>query len=173
MINRVRWILMVGFGCRLLFGTMEAPGAAGLLDFPKAGPGVKFFKSKSFYVTLDGDGTEKTIAKAGPFTMFATCAVDGDRSRITLNLTSDVDGWMTVRETTDIKMAVDIVIGTRGFNTAQSLFVNSVDEFVTMGPDQKGKLYYISWVGEINGLGSNVFEHDCISSGIVNIMLTK
>ena len=60
----------------------------------KGEKGVKKDKFKPFAVALNSDGEEKTIAKAGPFTIFARCGInDGGADFLEILATSDEAGW--------------------------------------------------------------------------------
>ena len=134
-------------------------------------------KFKPFFVTLDF-GEEKTIAKAGPFKVFARCIVipAGGPDIVRIIVTSEEAGWFAETDEDPIAnggpFAADAEAAAlqEAFPTGLPIYSNNPDKFSAIGPDDDGDLYYVSIDGDTVGLGLNIFGNDCLAVGNVSIM---
>lgn len=117
-----------------------------------------------FYVVLDGDGAEQTIATNGALEYFARCRVDDAGSdRIQIIVTSTQDGWFEEDAGGPQAAGAEIIQFTTSTGLATPIYSDDIDEGSAVAPDGS----YVGIDGEMTGLGLNIFGHDCIAVGNV------
>ena len=127
----------------------------------------------SYYVTLDGDGAEATIATNGPLTYFARCFVNrpdgagGLEDGIDIVATSSESGWFQDSEVDSrgsnapLSAGDEVVVDTKRIDPSEGARYDDLDESVAMAPDGS----YLAIDGEAGGVAVNAFGHDCLAVG--------
>ncbi len=120
-----------------------------------------------FYITLDGNGAEQTIATNGELEVFARCLVDqAGNDRVEIVFTSNVDGWFAEEdritgETGPIAAFTEVAVLGDQVPAGTASYDDDDDEGSAAAPDGS----VISVIGEATGLGLNIFGHDCVAIG--------
>ena len=121
-----------------------------------------------FYVVLDADNSESTIATHGEFRVFARCRVnDAGQDRIRIIVTRTSAGWFANRTGTAAQAAdaeVDLLARNVATNTA--LYQVDFDDGNALGPD--GTMVAID--ADSTALTLNLFGHRCLAAGILRTM---
>ncbi len=123
---------------------------------------------QSFYVTLDANLAEQTIATNGALEYFVRCRInDGGQDRVQIIVTSTIAGWYNENNSTTAQLAsVEIVALAKSAATTTASFDNDNAEDSNVAPDGS----FISISGESIGLGVNIFGHACLAVGHVNLI---
>ena len=120
-----------------------------------------------FYVTLDGDGAEQTLASSGPLEFFARCTINGTSTTVEVYATSSQDGWFSSmggphaagEELLHYSLASD---GTAPEYADHSLrFDSSI-----VSPDG----HFLVVGNETMSLGTRLFGHDCLAIGTATVV---
>lgn len=120
-----------------------------------------------FYVTLDGDGDEQTLATSGPLEFFARCTITGTTTLVEVLATSSRDGWFSSlggphaagEELLHYSLESD---GTGPEYGDQSLrFDSSI-----VSPDG----HFLAVGNETMALGARMFGHDCLAIGTATVV---
>lgn len=115
-----------------------------------------------FYVTLDGDGAEQTLATNGPLEYFARCTVGATSTTVEVYATSSQDGWFSSmggphaagEELLHYSLQSDGTDPEYGDNALrfESSIVSPDGHFLVVG-------------NESMTLGTRMFGHDCLAIG--------
>ena len=163
-----------------LLKSFASLGAVAALSLTAAGAEAKVLDTneKHFYVTLNGDGSKKTIARIGSVTIFAQCEIE---------LTVDEEGELDGGEEVEVKILAKNSKGAwfradsdRQLAAGQRTVLLSESEdigepaFEAEDNDEaavitKSGLY----VSVDAGLGLNIFGHDCVAVGTVSSITGK
>ena len=122
-------------------------------------------QSIPFYVTLDGDGAEETIATNGPLEIFARCLVDGaGTATIQVYFASAVDGWYFI----DGEPAWPASPQSAGEFLYRELggSFNRYSVAKVVAPDGS----YLALESSTFGLTTNILGHDCLLVGKTTAM---
>jgi hypothetical protein len=120
-----------------------------------------------FYIVLDGDGDEETIATNGPLEYFARCRVNSEispgvfRDIVEIVATSTEDGWFLNHDSGPNSADDELVNFVITISTGDEFYDNDIDNGTMAAPDGS----YLAIDGEMLGLGLNIFGHDCIVIG--------
>jgi len=121
-----------------------------------------------FYVTLDGSGTEQTLATSGPLEFFARCTITGTTTLVEVFGTSSQDGWFSSmggphaagEELLHYALESD---GTGPEYADQSLrFDSSI-----VSPDG----HFLAVGNETMALGARMFGHECLAIGTATVVV--
>lgn len=118
-----------------------------------------------FYVTLDTDNAEQTLATNGALELFARCRVDfpSNSDQLQIIATSSIDGWHLSSGGGPFNAGdEEIIIPIAGPSTGES-YSNEVDGISVVAPDGS----YLAIDYETTGLGLNIFGHECFTVGNV------
>lgn len=126
-----------------------------------------------FFITLDGDGSEQTIASNGPLEIFVRCSLDdasiGGVDRVVFLVTSTIDGWWINQAHPslagqELRMADfrNNVGGQALFNGRDNVVVGSNSVIAPGG-------YLITIDFEEVASGLHIFDHDCLAAGMVTM----
>lgn len=126
---------------------------------------------KSFYLTLDTDQEEKTIATHGSLRYFARCSINKDdgkgtfEDRIEIFATSTEGPWYEEDNSVTALAANDEVLVFYESTTiiGAERYDNNIDDGSMVGPNG----FYMSIDGESLGLGLNIYGHACTVVGSV------
>jgi hypothetical protein len=115
-----------------------------------------------FYVTLDGDGAEQTLATNGPLEFFARCTVDATSTTVEVYATSSQDGWFSSmggphaagEELLHYSLQSDGIDPEYGDNALrfESSIVSPDGHFLVVGNESMTP-------------GTRMFGHDCLAIG--------
>ena len=158
-------------------GTSEIRDAAVTVE--KLGQDVLDMTASSgadFYITLDTDGAEETIATNGPLTYFARCLVNVEEppgsmnfeDRVEIVATSSVSGWFESGESdsngTDNPPfsagEQEVVFEQDGVPNGR-IYDDVVDDSSIVAPGG----FYLAIEGDTSGAGLNILNHDCLVTG--------
>jgi cysteine-rich repeat protein len=139
-----------GDGC-----TSQCLGEADLAEIP-------------FYVVLDADNSESTIATYGEFRLFVRCRVNqGGNDVIRVMVTRTSAGWFTDNAAgTSQAAGAEVEMSVRSIATNTANAGVDFDEGYALGPDGT----YVALDADGLALGLNVFGHRCVAAGIVRAM---
>ena len=121
-----------------------------------------------FYVVLDADNSEATIATHGEFRLFARCRVNNvGNDRISIFVTRTSAGWHTETPAPPSQAAdAQVEMSFRQGATGVVGITNDFDEGYAVGPDGT----YLAFDADGTVLANNVFGHRCMTAGIVRTM---
>ena len=124
----------------------------------------------SFYVTLDTDQEEKTIATYGSLRYFVRCTINEDvgggnfMDKVEILSTSTEAPWYDEQSPATAQVADDeVVVYDTLAPTGTEYYNNEIDSGSLVGPGG----YYMSIDGESLGLGLNIYGHACTAVGSV------
>ena len=123
-----------------------------------------------FFLTMDRDGPEQTIAANGPLEIIAQCFAEpiGETLNIRIFVTSEVDGWRTSDGGSDERDAGAEIgmfrenVPLEGERYRKGTLVADVTTVISaVAPDGS----YIAIEPDTLGVGLNILGHDCIAVG--------
>ena len=136
-----------------------------------------FNERENFYIILDGNGAQQTIATNGPLTYFARCLVNqpdgvgGFEDRVEIVATSSLAGWFESEESDDtagnppLAAGQELVAATETGNpSGTTVFAKPDNQSIMVAPDGS----FLAIDDESGGMGLNIFGHDCFVAGIVH-----
>ena len=149
-------------------------GAVAALSLTAAGAEAKVLKSseKRFYVTLNGDGSKKTIAKIGSLTITAQCEIDlsvdeegeldgGEEVEVKIVAKNSKGAWFRSDRDRQLAAGQRTVLLSESEDIGEPAFeAEDNDEAAVI---TKSGLY----VSVDAGVGVNIFGHDCVAVGTV------
>jgi len=136
--------------------------------------GVEDAEHRAFFVTMDTDGEEKTIAVAGPFEVAARCDfVAGNNTDVAIVFwTSTTPGAFNANigpDATANQERTGFVVVQLSGNKGMTDFRNS-GRMNLFGQDADGTLYQVVIEGDTLMIGLNVFGHRCIFAGQISLV---
>lgn len=125
---------------------------------PPAGGGPTI----GFYVTLDGDGAEQTLASSGPLEFFARCTVGASSTTVEVYATSSQDGWFSSMGGPHAAGEELLHYSLRSDGTDPEYGDNALRfESSIASPDG----HFLVVGNESMTLGTRMFGHDCLAIG--------
>ena len=152
-------------GNRIKDGAVSETKLSPALQDTVASSAASVAERQSFYVTLDINLAEQTIATNGPLEYFVRCFInDGGSDRVEIIATSSVAGWYEEDNGSAALPALqEEIILSNSNPTGDDDYENEIDDGSMVGPDGS----YMAVDGETVGLGLNIFGHRCVAVGHV------
>jgi hypothetical protein len=115
-----------------------------------------------FYVALDGDGAEQTLATSGPLEFFARCTISGTTTVVDILATSSQDGWFSSMGGPHAAGEELLHYSLESDGTAPEYGDHSLRfESSIVSPDG----HFLAVGNETMTLGARMFGHDCLAIG--------
>jgi hypothetical protein len=115
-----------------------------------------------FYVTLDGDGAEQTLATSGPLEFFARCTVGATATTVEVFATSSQDSWFSSMGGPHAAGEEKLHYSLQSNGTAPEYGDHSLRfESSIVSPDG----HFLVVGNETMTLGTRMFGHDCLAIG--------
>ncbi len=116
-----------------------------------------------FYVTLDGNGTEQTLATNGPLEFFARCTINGTTTVVEVMATSSQDGWFSSMGGPHTAGEELLHYSMESEGTGPEYGDHSLRfESSIVSPDG----HFLAVGNETMTLGTRMFGHDCLAIGV-------
>ena len=134
-----------------------------------------FDQRGTFFVTLDGDGAQATIATLGPLTYFVRCLVSrpvgggGFRDGIEIVATSSVDGWFEEDESDNfggnspLLAGEEVIVQDHFAPSGAGARFRNIEESSAVAPDGS----HLALKGDTGAFGTNLLGHDCVAMGTI------
>lgn len=121
-----------------------------------------------FYVTLDTDGAEQTLATNGTLEIFARCRVNNPIGQDIIDIvaTSSAAGWFLSNQGGPFAAGQEVILISRSTAIATTLYNNNIDGRSVVAPDGS----YLAIDYETTGHGLNIFGHECFTVGNVFVI---
>lgn len=142
------------------------------ISLPVGDGGETDGKTAPFFVTLDGDGSETTIAVNGSLELYARCELDLSigQDQVSIIVSSETTGALVARfndpTQTEFLLAfgrTEAGPGTEKYTAPQG--ASSAEGLSVLAPDGS----YIGVEGSTLGFGLNILDHDCIAIGTAHL----
>lgn len=124
-------------------------------------------KQKRFYITLDGDGASKRIARFGPLSLTVQCRLSRNgKDEVRIIARSSAGGWFASGRNGPLSSTRRVVLFKEDDNAGDVSYDNDDGD----GSIAAKTGEYMAIAGETLGLGINVFGHDCVAIGTVTMI---
>ena len=118
-------------------------------------------------MTLDGDGSKKTIATIKPLKFVARCELNSEgEDEIKIVAQSSRDGWLASTWDEPLSRRRKVVMFSESDSAGEPAYENDDGDGSIAAPNGA----YMAIDGDTLGLGLNVLGHDCVAIGTLTII---